>query len=438
MRRVVGQQLRVDVELADAARDELRELAAEVEDDDGVRAPAAASRPAGGRRACARGRARRARPRDTPRPRRRRGPGRGGPRWRARRGRSCRAAGSASASVPAAGCCSSAVSVNDPSPRELRWCMQSLAARAPARCPMTYSIVALDPATGELGVAVAEPLVRRRQRRAVGRAGRRRRRDPVVHRDRPRAQRPAADARRAHRAGGARRGPGRRTRVKPCARSGWSTRRRRRGAHRAALRPVRLASRRRRRGRAGQHDGALDRAGGDAGGVHAGREATLRHACSRRWLPPRARAATSGAASPRRSWSRRGRVRARARPAGRGRGASTCGSTTIVRRWTSWPGCCGGARLRGDGRGRGGRRRGDVAAAAAASERSIALAPDDDQVRLWHARRPGARRAGRRGARRARAGDRARSRGPASTSAGSPRPGHLPGGEATLRALGLD
>ena len=35
--RVVRQQLRVDVELADAARDELGELAAEVEDDDGAR-----------------------------------------------------------------------------------------------------------------------------------------------------------------------------------------------------------------------------------------------------------------------------------------------------------------------------------------------------------------------------------------------------------------
>ena len=35
-RRVVRQQLGVDVELADAAGDQLRELAAEVEDDDGV------------------------------------------------------------------------------------------------------------------------------------------------------------------------------------------------------------------------------------------------------------------------------------------------------------------------------------------------------------------------------------------------------------------
>ena len=34
--RVVGQELRVDVQLADAARDELGELAAEVEDDDRV------------------------------------------------------------------------------------------------------------------------------------------------------------------------------------------------------------------------------------------------------------------------------------------------------------------------------------------------------------------------------------------------------------------
>ncbi len=35
-RRVVGQQLRVDVQLTDATRDELRELAAEVEHDDAV------------------------------------------------------------------------------------------------------------------------------------------------------------------------------------------------------------------------------------------------------------------------------------------------------------------------------------------------------------------------------------------------------------------
>ena len=36
IRRVVGQQLRVDVEFAHAPRDELGELAAEVEDDDGL------------------------------------------------------------------------------------------------------------------------------------------------------------------------------------------------------------------------------------------------------------------------------------------------------------------------------------------------------------------------------------------------------------------
>ena len=35
-RRVVGQQLRIDVELADPPRDQLGELAAEVEDDDGA------------------------------------------------------------------------------------------------------------------------------------------------------------------------------------------------------------------------------------------------------------------------------------------------------------------------------------------------------------------------------------------------------------------
>ena len=93
-RRVVGQQLRVDVELADAARDQLGELAAEVEDGDGRRAGGGRRRPAGGPGACARGPARRARPRDTPRPRRRRGRARGGRRWPARRGRSCRAAGS--------------------------------------------------------------------------------------------------------------------------------------------------------------------------------------------------------------------------------------------------------------------------------------------------------------------------------------------------------
>ena len=54
VRRVEREQLRVDVELADATRDELGELAAEVEDDDGAgRRAVGAGRT--GRRASGRG-----------------------------------------------------------------------------------------------------------------------------------------------------------------------------------------------------------------------------------------------------------------------------------------------------------------------------------------------------------------------------------------------
>ena len=60
-------------------------------------------------------------------------------------------------------------------------------ARVPRPLPqrdrlVTYSIVARDPETGELGVAVQTRRVRGRQRRAVGVAEGRRGRDPVVHR----------------------------------------------------------------------------------------------------------------------------------------------------------------------------------------------------------------------------------------------------------------
>ena len=64
--------------------------------------------------------------------------------------------------------------------------------------------------------------------------------------------------------------------------------------------------------------------------------------------------------------------------------------------------------------------RGDVAAAAAASERSRALAPDDDQILLWHAVGLVARGTGRGGSRRAGAGLGGRAALPASTCAGSP------------------
>ena len=46
---------------------------------------------------------------------------------------------------------------------------------------MTYSIVALDPTTGELGVAVQSRWFSVGSSVAVGRARRRRRRHPVVH-----------------------------------------------------------------------------------------------------------------------------------------------------------------------------------------------------------------------------------------------------------------
>ena len=81
--------------------------------------------------------------------------------------------------------------------------------------------------------------------------------------------------------------------------------------------------------------------------------------------------------------------------------------------------------------------RGDPAAAAAAIERSVTLAPDDDQLRLWHG--VGLALAGRIDDARAdlavatavdpRAGEHLRRFAEA---------GQLPGGESTLRALGLD
>ena len=80
--------------------------------------------------------------------------------------------------------------------------------------------------------------------------------------------------------------------------------------------------------------------------------------------------------------------------------------------------------------------RGDLAAAAAASERSRALAPDDDQILLWHA--VGLALAGR--------VDQARAELARATEA-EPRAGehlrrfaeqgHLPGGDAVLQAMGL-
>ena len=90
VRRVVREELGVDVELADAPGDELGELAAEVEDDDGL-AVLGVGGGRVGRPASDPGRRRSARSRGRPRPPRRPGRGPDGRRWRPRRGRSCRA-----------------------------------------------------------------------------------------------------------------------------------------------------------------------------------------------------------------------------------------------------------------------------------------------------------------------------------------------------------
>ena len=302
---------------------------------------------------------------------------------------------------------------------------------------MTYSIVAFDPATGELGAAVQSRWFGVGQRRPVGRAGRRRRRDPVVHRDGPRPERAAADARGPHGHRGAGRGPVVRS-GRGRAPGGHGRRERRRGrAHRLALRPLRLASRRRRRGRAGEHDGALDGPGRDARGICAARTATSRRGCWRRCSPPRreggdVRGRQSAALVVAPGPVRTGRRRSR------GRGASTCGSRTTGRRSTSWPGSC---RWRAPTR-RWTRPRRRAAAATWPPPRRRAnargpWAPDDDQILLWHAVGAGAGGTPGRGARRAGRG----------RTAVEPRAGehlrrfaeqdHLPGGDAVLRALGL-
>ena len=74
-------------------------------------------------------------------------------------------------------------------------------AGAQTRPVHTYSIVARDPATGELGVAVQSHWFCVGLHRCLGRAGRRRRRDAVVRRSELRAARVGADAGREERAG---------------------------------------------------------------------------------------------------------------------------------------------------------------------------------------------------------------------------------------------
>ena len=80
--------------------------------------------------------------------------------------------------------------------------------------------------------------------------------------------------------------------------------------------------------------------------------------------------------------------------------------------------------------------RGDLAAVTGAGRRSIELAPDDDQVRLWHAvgLALGGQEADARAAFRAAAAVEPRA---AEHLRRFHEAGHLPGGEATLRALGL-
>ena len=301
---------------------------------------------------------------------------------------------------------------------------------------MTYSIVARDPATGELGVAVqcrwfasgngvpwVEPgvgaVATQSSPRAYGPHGLRLMREG----------RTAADALAAVLAADA--GP-------RSARSGWSTRPAAPRPTPGRVRPVRLASRRRRRDRAGQHDGAPDRAGRDARGV-PGRGGDLAsrllaaldaaEARGRRRPRPAVRGARRGArgrcragCGRRRPWARRVRPPGRG-PSGAARRAGPPVGVARAYEAMDEAGTAGG--------------RGDMAAAAAASERSVALAPDDDQVRCGT---PSGSRSRAGPTRRAPRSPRRPpwSRGPASTSAGSPRPGHLPGGESTLRALGLD
>ena len=132
-RRVVGQQLRVDVELADPARDQLGELASR---SPGRRRRRARARSAavGGSVGAAVGRGRVERDLEVGLDLRVvRTRGRGGRRWPPPRGRSCRASARRGRQVRdlCRGSCCSSGSVNDPS----RWCRMAVPRSLPARQP---------------------------------------------------------------------------------------------------------------------------------------------------------------------------------------------------------------------------------------------------------------------------------------------------------------
>ena len=199
----------------------------------------------------------------------------------------------------------------------------------------TYSIVALDPETGELGAAVQSHWFSRRLALHLGAPGRRRGRHAVRRRAGPRAERarPArrpATARRARRS----RSCWRPTRCAPCARSASSTR-----AAASPCPPARTAS-----PYAGDAGGAhwscqanmMERdtvPGRDVGGVRGRRRAT----CASRLLAALQARRGRGRRRPRPPVGRAaGRARRRASRGGR---ASTCASRTTTTRSPSSTGC---------------------------------------------------------------------------------------------------
>ena len=285
----------------------------------------------------------------------------------------------------------------------------------------TYSIVARDERSGQLGVAVQShyfsvgPLVSWAEP-GVGAVATQSVVEPAYG---PRGLRPLRrGARRPTRCAAAR---GRRARGGAPGRDRRQARPRG-GAHRRALHPRGGPPRGGRRLGAGQHDGAADRAGRDDRGLPRPPAASWPAACSRRSRRPSARAATSAAASRRRSSSWR-RARAarpmqdrpvdlrvedhpepgrRAAPPGRRCGAPTSASRPA----TSW------------------RRAGDLEGALArvrgARTPSSRTMPSSRSGTGWRSRRTGARP---RRARAARAGLRASGRAGASCCGGCPRPG---------------
>ena len=192
----------------------------------------------------------------------------------------------------------------------------------------TYSIVALDPATGELGVAVQShwfsvgPLCAW-ARAGVGAVATQSVVEPAygpnaldrLHGGR---QRPAGARRAARRRPARPRPPGR----------GDRRPRRDRDPHRQGLHRARRPRERRAPQLPGQHDGPRHGPAGDVRRVRRRPRALCRTACSPRSTRPRAKAETSAAAS-RRRWSS-------SRPtASPGAGPSTCAWRTTARRWTS-------------------------------------------------------------------------------------------------------